>query len=46
MDLKLGIFMVPDATDAGSTVEQIIEAERSGLDMVGVQGPSLPVALL
>jgi alkanesulfonate monooxygenase SsuD/methylene tetrahydromethanopterin reductase-like flavin-dependent oxidoreductase (luciferase family) len=37
MDLKLGIFVVPDATNAASTVAQIIEAERSGLDMVGVQ---------
>ncbi len=37
MDLKLGIFVVPDATDAASRVAQIIEAERSGLDMVGVQ---------
>ncbi len=37
MDLKLGIFVVPDATNAASTVAQITEAERSGLDMVGVQ---------
>jgi alkanesulfonate monooxygenase SsuD/methylene tetrahydromethanopterin reductase-like flavin-dependent oxidoreductase (luciferase family) len=37
MDLKLGIFVVPDATNAASTVAQIIGAERSGLDMVGVQ---------
>jgi alkanesulfonate monooxygenase SsuD/methylene tetrahydromethanopterin reductase-like flavin-dependent oxidoreductase (luciferase family) len=37
MDLKLGIFVVPDATNAACTVAQIIEAERSGLDMVGVQ---------
>lgn len=37
MDLKLGIFVVPDATNAAFTVAQIIEAERSGLDMVGVQ---------
>src|SRR5450755_2492132 len=37
MDLKLGIFVVPDATNAASTVAQILEAERSGLDMVGVQ---------
>src|SRR6202453_1420826 len=37
MDLKLGIFVVPDATNAASTVAHIIEAERSGLDMVGVQ---------
>ena len=37
MGLELGIFVVPDATNAGATVAQIIEAERSGLDMVGVQ---------
>jgi alkanesulfonate monooxygenase SsuD/methylene tetrahydromethanopterin reductase-like flavin-dependent oxidoreductase (luciferase family) len=37
MDLKLGIFVVPDGTNAASTVAQIIEAERSGLNMVGVQ---------
>jgi alkanesulfonate monooxygenase SsuD/methylene tetrahydromethanopterin reductase-like flavin-dependent oxidoreductase (luciferase family) len=37
MDLKLGIFVVPDATNAASTVTQILEAERSGLDLVGVQ---------
>ncbi len=37
MNLTLGIFVVPDATDAASTVAQIIAAERSGLDMVGVQ---------
>lgn len=37
MDLKPGIFVVPDATNAASTVAQILEAERSGLDIVGVQ---------
>jgi alkanesulfonate monooxygenase SsuD/methylene tetrahydromethanopterin reductase-like flavin-dependent oxidoreductase (luciferase family) len=37
MGVKLGIFVVPDATNAASTVAQIIEADRSGLDMVGVQ---------
>jgi alkanesulfonate monooxygenase SsuD/methylene tetrahydromethanopterin reductase-like flavin-dependent oxidoreductase (luciferase family) len=37
MDPTLGIFVVPDATNAASTVAQILEAERSGLDMVGVQ---------
>jgi alkanesulfonate monooxygenase SsuD/methylene tetrahydromethanopterin reductase-like flavin-dependent oxidoreductase (luciferase family) len=37
MDLKLGIFVVPDATNVASTVAQIIEADRSGLDIVGVQ---------
>ena len=37
MSLELGIFVVPDATNAAATVAQIIEAERAGLDMVGVQ---------
>src|SRR4030088_907609 len=37
MNLKLGIFAVPDATDPRSTIEQIIAADRSGLDLVGVQ---------
>jgi alkanesulfonate monooxygenase SsuD/methylene tetrahydromethanopterin reductase-like flavin-dependent oxidoreductase (luciferase family) len=37
MDIKLGIFTVPDATDPASTIEQIIAADRSGLDIVGVQ---------
>jgi alkanesulfonate monooxygenase SsuD/methylene tetrahydromethanopterin reductase-like flavin-dependent oxidoreductase (luciferase family) len=37
MGVKIGIFVVPDATNAGSTVAQIIEADRSGLDLVGVQ---------
>ena len=37
MDPTLGIFVVPDATNAASTVARLLEAERSGLDMVGVQ---------
>jgi alkanesulfonate monooxygenase SsuD/methylene tetrahydromethanopterin reductase-like flavin-dependent oxidoreductase (luciferase family) len=37
MGVKLGIFVVPDATNAASTVAQIVEADRSGLDLVGVQ---------
>jgi alkanesulfonate monooxygenase SsuD/methylene tetrahydromethanopterin reductase-like flavin-dependent oxidoreductase (luciferase family) len=35
--VKLGIFVVPDATDASSTIEQVLAAERAGLDLVGVQ---------
>ena len=31
------MFIVPDATDGAATVEQILEADRSGLDIVGVQ---------
>jgi alkanesulfonate monooxygenase SsuD/methylene tetrahydromethanopterin reductase-like flavin-dependent oxidoreductase (luciferase family) len=37
MAVKLGIFVVPDATDPASTLEQLDSAERSGLDLVGVQ---------
>jgi alkanesulfonate monooxygenase SsuD/methylene tetrahydromethanopterin reductase-like flavin-dependent oxidoreductase (luciferase family) len=37
MRIKLGIFAVPDATDAGSTIDQILAADRSGLEFVGVQ---------
>jgi alkanesulfonate monooxygenase SsuD/methylene tetrahydromethanopterin reductase-like flavin-dependent oxidoreductase (luciferase family) len=37
MKVKLGIFTVPDATDRGATVDQILAAEQSGLDLVGVQ---------
>jgi alkanesulfonate monooxygenase SsuD/methylene tetrahydromethanopterin reductase-like flavin-dependent oxidoreductase (luciferase family) len=35
--LELGIFVVPDTTDAAATVAQILEADRCGLDVVGVQ---------
>ena len=37
VDLKLGIFAVPDATDPEATVETIVAADRAGLDLVGVQ---------
>src|SRR3954449_13003436 len=37
MAVRLGIFVVPDATDPARTVEQILAADRSGLDLVGVQ---------
>jgi alkanesulfonate monooxygenase SsuD/methylene tetrahydromethanopterin reductase-like flavin-dependent oxidoreductase (luciferase family) len=37
MEIKLGIFAVPDATDPTATVERILAADRSGLDVVGVQ---------
>ena len=37
MTVRLGIFVTPDAGDAASTVEQIVAADRSGLDVVGVQ---------
>ena len=34
---KLGVFVVPDATDSERTVEQILAADRAGLDLAGVQ---------
>ena len=37
MGLRLGIFVVPDAEDPGATLEQIVAADRVGLDLVGVQ---------
>ncbi len=37
MDVRLGIFVVPDATDPRATLEQITVADRAGLDLVGVQ---------
>ena len=37
MDVKLGIFVVPDATDPDSTIEQIVAADHAGLDLIGVQ---------
>lgn len=35
--VQLGVFVVPDATNAQATVEQIIEADRAGLNIVGIQ---------
>lgn len=35
--LKVGVFIVPDATNGMATVDQIIEADRSGLDIVAIQ---------
>jgi alkanesulfonate monooxygenase SsuD/methylene tetrahydromethanopterin reductase-like flavin-dependent oxidoreductase (luciferase family) len=34
---KLGVFVVPDATDPEATVEQIVAADRAGLDLAGIQ---------
>lgn len=34
---RFGIFPVPDAADAGRVVEQVLLAERLGLDLVGIQ---------
>src|SRR5919197_6731183 len=35
--MRLGIFVVPDATDPRGTLAQVEAAERSGLDLVGIQ---------
>jgi alkanesulfonate monooxygenase SsuD/methylene tetrahydromethanopterin reductase-like flavin-dependent oxidoreductase (luciferase family) len=37
MDVKLGLFAVPDASDPAAAVELITAADRAGLDLVGVQ---------
>jgi alkanesulfonate monooxygenase SsuD/methylene tetrahydromethanopterin reductase-like flavin-dependent oxidoreductase (luciferase family) len=35
--VRLGIFVVPNATNAEATVDQILTADSAGLDLVGVQ---------
>ncbi|HEU4979235.1 MAG TPA: LLM class flavin-dependent oxidoreductase [Solirubrobacteraceae bacterium] len=37
MAVQVGVFVVPDATDPASTLEQIAAADRAGLDVAGVQ---------
>jgi alkanesulfonate monooxygenase SsuD/methylene tetrahydromethanopterin reductase-like flavin-dependent oxidoreductase (luciferase family) len=37
MSVKLGIFAVPDATEPETTMQTIVAADRSGLDLVGIQ---------
>jgi alkanesulfonate monooxygenase SsuD/methylene tetrahydromethanopterin reductase-like flavin-dependent oxidoreductase (luciferase family) len=37
MALALGVFVVPDAEDAPRTLEQIVAADATGLDLVGIQ---------
>jgi alkanesulfonate monooxygenase SsuD/methylene tetrahydromethanopterin reductase-like flavin-dependent oxidoreductase (luciferase family) len=34
---RLGVFVVPNAVEPDLTVEQIVAADRAGLDLVGVQ---------
>jgi alkanesulfonate monooxygenase SsuD/methylene tetrahydromethanopterin reductase-like flavin-dependent oxidoreductase (luciferase family) len=34
---RIGIFLVPDATDPAATLEQFVAADRAELDVVGVQ---------
>jgi hypothetical protein len=37
MSVKLGIFAVPDATEFETTIQTILAADGSGLDLVGIQ---------
>jgi len=37
LNLEVGIFTVPDASDPRGAVDQIVAAEEAGLDLVGVQ---------
>jgi alkanesulfonate monooxygenase SsuD/methylene tetrahydromethanopterin reductase-like flavin-dependent oxidoreductase (luciferase family) len=37
MTVKLGIFVVPDATDSSATIDQLVAADQAGLDFVAVQ---------
>jgi alkanesulfonate monooxygenase SsuD/methylene tetrahydromethanopterin reductase-like flavin-dependent oxidoreductase (luciferase family) len=36
-NLRIGVFVVPDATDPARTIEQVMGAEAAGLDLAGVQ---------
>ena len=36
-EIRIGIFIVPDASDPAATVEQIVAADRAGLELAGVQ---------
>jgi alkanesulfonate monooxygenase SsuD/methylene tetrahydromethanopterin reductase-like flavin-dependent oxidoreductase (luciferase family) len=35
--VQLGVFAVPDASDPGALLEQVLAAERAGLDLIGIQ---------
>jgi alkanesulfonate monooxygenase SsuD/methylene tetrahydromethanopterin reductase-like flavin-dependent oxidoreductase (luciferase family) len=37
MAIRLGVFVTPDAERASRTLEQIVAADETGLDLVGVQ---------
>jgi alkanesulfonate monooxygenase SsuD/methylene tetrahydromethanopterin reductase-like flavin-dependent oxidoreductase (luciferase family) len=37
MELQVGVFVVPDATDPQGTLAQLVTADEAGLDLVGVQ---------
>src|SRR5213080_3842662 len=36
-ELKVGVFVVPDAENRELTVDQVVAADASGLDVVGIQ---------
>jgi alkanesulfonate monooxygenase SsuD/methylene tetrahydromethanopterin reductase-like flavin-dependent oxidoreductase (luciferase family) len=36
-ELKVGVFVVPDAEDTERTIEQVVAADEAGLDIVGIQ---------
>ena len=35
--LRIGIFVIPDATPGATTIDQIVAADQSGLELVGIQ---------
>src|SRR5687768_17195208 len=35
--VRVGVFVVPDASEPGSTMDQIVAADETGLDVVAVQ---------
>lgn len=37
MDVRIGVFTVPDATDPEATVAQALAADAAGLDLIGIQ---------
>jgi alkanesulfonate monooxygenase SsuD/methylene tetrahydromethanopterin reductase-like flavin-dependent oxidoreductase (luciferase family) len=37
MDIRIGIFVVPDGTQPDATIAQLVEADQTGLDFVAVQ---------
>jgi alkanesulfonate monooxygenase SsuD/methylene tetrahydromethanopterin reductase-like flavin-dependent oxidoreductase (luciferase family) len=37
VDVRLGIFAVPNAGDTASIVEQVVAADRAGVELVGIQ---------
>jgi hypothetical protein len=39
MQVRVGIFVVPDATDPASTVGQILAADETGLDSLAPPAP-------